>query len=82
MQIERLFHVLVVGGVLLSGQAMADAPFSGAVENSPGVSLPEAQGELTSILCNEPDACVTGCDGTKKVKDGFECCWGTSCEDN
>ena len=83
MQIERLFHVLVIGGALLSGSTMAETakPVSNKVpdlfSSMEGGLEPQ---ELTPIFCNNPGACVVGTNGKKKVKEGFECCWGTSCD--
>ena len=81
MRIEKLFQVLVVGGALLSGATMANTPLS-CVEEPQGFSLSEGQVELEPIFCDQPEACVTDCQGKKKVKAGFECCWGTSCDNN
>lgn len=81
MKIEKLFQVLVMGGALLSTAGIADqvTPACG-VDPLPQVQSGPAD-ELTPIFCTEPEACVVGCDGKKHVKEGFECCWGTSCDD-
>lgn len=80
MNIEKLFQVLVVGGALLSGSAFANQvqPACGV---DPFAQAQSAADKLELIFCTEPDACVVGCDGQKHVKEGFECCWGTSCDD-
>lgn len=77
MQMNKLFHVLVVGGTLFAaGLAANEAQFTPTDE-------PAQKADLHSIFCTEPDACVEDqCTGKLKVKDGFECCWGTSCESN
>ena len=83
MQIERLFQVLVIGGALLAGSGMAESvqPATNEVPDffSPMERRLESR-ELQPILCDKADACVVGSNGKKKVKEGFECCWGTSCD--
>jgi len=79
MNIERLFQVLVVGGAIISGVSMADSSMPVSEESS-ALPLSETTEALGLVFCDQPGACVVGCDGKLKVKEGFECCWGTSCE--
>ena len=73
MNIQKLFHVLVVGGALMSSGYASDT----AEENS----LTEGP-KLQSVFCTSESEKVCEKDkcGNAKVKDGFECCWGTSCD--
>ena len=83
MQIERLFQVLVIGGALLSGAVKAETRQPISSESPEGFSLLGGKLEpqdLKPALCDQPGVCVVGDNGKKKAKEGFECCWGTSCD--
>lgn len=89
MNTQKLFHVLVLGGAMLSGSplALGDTPSGEVAENPSCVSAPSADEgqapfdeELKPAFCNQPGACVAGPGGKKIVKEGFFCCWNTTCE--
>jgi hypothetical protein len=70
---HKLFHVLVVGGAaLLGGQTLLLAD---SVED-----FDDLAAEKSPIFCSNDAACPKDATGKRSVKDGFECCWGTSCE--
>ncbi len=78
MNLEKLFRVMVVGGAL-----MTNAPLF-AEGSEPQVVTPPPQEELAPLFCDASDAdkCVpSACGGKKVAKEGFECCWGTSCDE-
>jgi len=77
MQIQKLFNVLVVGGAMLTTGAIA----SNGLSAQPAAE--ENVAELTPAFCDpkEPEICETTACGKKQVKAGFECCWGTSCDE-
>ena len=84
MQMHKLFHVLVVGGAMMTGSSVVALQTSQSLEtleSAPALSNSILEDEeLKPIFCTEEGACVVGTDGTKKVKDGFVCCWNTTCE--
>ena len=73
MKMDKLFNLLVMGGALLSAN-----------------SVIAAQAELAPAFCKPFDAskpveentCVKTPDGKQVVKEGFYCCWNTSCDGN
>ncbi len=74
MEIEKLFKVLVVGGGLLTaGSSFADQSEDALEE--------VLEPELAIAFCNPEDtnSCIENEDGEIVVKEGFFCCWGTSC---
>ena len=78
MHIDRLFQVLVVGGTLLAASTFA-------TENStdPQKTEDTVINKCEPAFCNQPGSCVPDpCTGKPKVKEGFECCWGTSCDES
>ena len=84
MNIHKLFQVLVVSGSLMSGISIAN---QNPVEMDTSTSIPNPilrDAEPEPCFCNStPEKCCEqGTCGKKHVKDGFECCWGTLCEDN
>ncbi|MBI1861728.1 MAG: hypothetical protein HYR96_12500 [Deltaproteobacteria bacterium] len=82
METQKLFNLLVVGGALLGNYVTAAGPqlspsTAGAVNDEP-----PQQEQLQPIFCDQPGSCVPGaCGGKPHAKPGFECCWGTSCDD-
>lgn len=73
MKVDKLFQVLVVGGGLLVA-GVTTAPVHGFASEEPEV-------EATPVFCDaDKEMCVTDVDGNVTVKDGFVCCWGTSCD--
>lgn len=92
MKIGKLFRVLVVGGATAAGgfgcTTSDDVELDGAIATDAMVSMdvttdvatsdaPTGDAEIESSLCfcNSQPECSDG----SNVKDGFECCWGTSC---
>lgn len=72
MEIEKLFKVLVVGGSLMaSAGSIANQSFE--VQNS------SEEETLTFCSIENEKICVENEEGEIVVKEGFECCWGTSC---
>ncbi len=82
MKIEKLFQVLVVGGALMGGQAisLADSQVTSTSSTKNTSQKEVAGGELLPIFCTSVAECPKDATGHPKVKEGFECCWGTSCE--
>ncbi len=86
MNSQKLFRILVIGGTLIGGNSMG-----GQAQNDLqnfGALTSEAQqspsDEPAQCFCNtDKDRCceVNSC-GESVAKDGFICCWGTSCKDN
>ncbi|MFT6069719.1 MAG: hypothetical protein ACJAT2_001500 [Bacteriovoracaceae bacterium] len=75
MNVDKLFKVIVVGGALMtSAETMAFGHLSLEVQ-------PEIKEELSPTFCNPEDEnqCVENEEGEIVVKEGFYCCWGTSC---
>ena len=82
MQFEKLLRVLVVGGALLGGQSitLAGTEIEGINSLNALSQGASADGELAPIFCDSEEACPKQACGPRKVKEGFECCWGTSCD--
>jgi hypothetical protein len=74
MRTEKLFGLLVVGGAAL---AAGSAPVKAQVieEAAPAFCSPH-----DPTLPEEENTCVLNADGTQSVREGLECCWGTSCD--
>ena len=74
MKTNKLFNVLVLGGLALTGSSVF-AQETGIVSTLP-------QEPLQQLLCNaqDPNKCVPGESGKLEPIKGFFCCWGTSCE--
>ena len=79
MKKNKLFNILVTGGALLTvGTASAD-------NNS------ETKEELKPVFCTSAEVCqevkVQSCSSEEEIitklvpKEGFACCWATSCAD-
>ncbi|HUH03281.1 MAG TPA: hypothetical protein VML75_14890 [Kofleriaceae bacterium] len=94
MDIAKLFGVLVVGGALLVGcdgesepapadangvsaSGMADAAADTGVAATPDAA--PTTGLQECGFCPNEACCVVDDEGVSSVKDGFECCWGTTC---
>ena len=71
MEIDKLFKLLVVGGGLLTaGTSSANEDLEQVLADDPIVAF-----------CNPDDTrmCVENDEGEIVVREGFTCCWGTSC---
>jgi hypothetical protein len=92
MDVSKLFNVLVVGGaVLTAGGCDEDAPVEvpdARAANAPGgdagqdatpAQVDAAPTELMECGFCPNDCCVMDEHGMSVPKDGFVCCWGTSC---
>ena len=80
MKTNKLFQILVMGGALVTtGVSLADS--SGQRSAASVFNEAEEAGELAPAFCDpqKPEFCEVDANGKAKVKDGFECCWGTSC---
>jgi hypothetical protein len=86
MEIAKLFRVLVVGGASVAAActpsedppveedaSVADAS-ADAMMSADAVPTDDATGMATECFCNTTECC----DGAN-LRDGFICCWGTSC---
>lgn len=86
MDIGKLFGVLVVGGAMLVGcdsqepappdasdVAAAGATDAAGVDGAPGEELVDCG------FCPNEACCVYNDEGVGSTKEGFECCWATSC---
>lgn len=73
MKVEKFFNVLVLGGALLA---------SGNLLGSEGCTPDEIDVEPALAFCakDDPNTCEVDEDGNSVVREGFVCCWGTSCE--
>jgi hypothetical protein len=92
MDISKLFGVLVLGGSLLVGCDDADPgepdPADAATAQGPtgedGGEAPEVadaggeEGEDCGFCPNEI-CCEIDAEGQSTTRDGFVCCWGTTC---
>ena len=75
MNVDKLFKVLVVGGALMTcAESMAFGHQSLEVQSD----LVE---QSSPLFCHPEDenTCVENEEGEIVVKEGFTCCWGTSC---
>ena len=89
MDHRTLFQVLVVGGALIGlaceerarGDADAAAPAADAGPTlEDGGEAPLDAGELEECgLCPNEACCVDDGAGGSRARDGFVCCWGSSC---
>lgn len=88
MDIQKLFRVLVVGGASLASGCSTpsqptstgsagddDVPDRVATAAEPMADEPGAPAEDETCFCNDDADC---CDGDE-VREGFTCCWSTSC---
>ena len=76
MKIEKLFKVMVVGGSMMATGSMLAQEGNLGIDTLDGVAP-------VQTFCN-PDnekICVENDEGDLVVRDGFTCCWGTSCEE-
>jgi|GEM_PF-2075712 len=80
METQKLFSVLVIGGALLAGGSIGAQDGTSALLTSE--VLEATEGEPVQCFCNLEKCCDVDCEGKKKVKDGFVCCWNTSCDEN
>lgn len=72
MDHSKLFHVLVVGGALL-GTAC-----EGAAPAGTDAAMP-TDGPLVECGFCPNDCCVPDGAGGSRAREGFVCCWATSC---
>ena len=83
MKMDKLFNLLVMGGALLStnsvlaGQSLAAAASEEQKEPAPAFCKP-----VDASKPPEENTCVKTEDGKQVVKEGFFCCWNTSCEES
>lgn len=75
MNVDKLFKVLVVGGALMTS---ADSMAFGHQSLDVNTITKE---EPSPLFCQPEDEnqCVENEDGEVVVREGFYCCWGTSC---
>jgi len=76
MQTNKLFSTLVVTGALI----VTGSVYSNNLQSQGTEIGMQAETELEPCFCDHPENCVVDADGKAQVKDGFVCCWGTSCE--
>lgn len=93
MDIGKLFGVLVVGGALLttgpgckqeeeSGKpdaSTANVPAHDGGQDAMPDGADASSEELIECGFCPNDCCVTDEHGNSAAKEGFVCCWGTSC---
>lgn len=76
MNVDKLFKVLVMGGAVLGATqtlAQGNLPLPGTGDSNPDqLAFCSPQDEVT---------CVENEEGELVVRDGFFCCWGTSCKE-
>jgi hypothetical protein len=92
MDVSKLFNVLVVGGAMLTAggcseddpvetpdASAANAPAGDAGPDATPGQVDAAPTELMECGFCPNDCCVLDEHGMSVPKDGFVCCWGTSC---
>lgn len=93
MDVSKLFNVLVVGGAMLTAGGCTEddpveTPDARAANAPPGADAGQdaapaqvdaAPTELMECGFCPNDCCVMDEHGMSVPKDGFVCCWGTSC---
>lgn len=86
MDIGKLFGVLVVGGSLLVGcDSQEPAPpdasdvTAAGVTDASGVDAAASSELVDCGFCPNEACCVYDDEGVGSTKEGFECCWATSC---
>jgi hypothetical protein len=77
MEHSKLFHVLVVGGALL-GAGCETAPPVADASGASDAPRPDGEALVECGFCPN-DCCVPDGAGGSQARDGFVCCWGTSC---
>jgi len=90
MNQNRLFNVLVMGGLTVLGSTTTRADSFPSEVEAGNSSIQTELNQLEDpempqvVFCNTEEAktevCVLGCNGKSQPKKGFVCCWGTSCE--
>ena len=94
METNKLFHVLVVGGSLLATQPGCDdsnseerrteleQPDSSVSAEEPAADAMASTADAGELIdggfCPNDVACEV-VDGQSVLRDGFECCWASTC---
>jgi hypothetical protein len=82
MKSNKLYNVLVLGGALLAGQAAsAEQGLRSGPRSAAAPSAEEQPLETGFCKPSNPENCVTNACGQSVPREGFVCCWGTSCAD-
>ena len=79
MDQTKLFQVLVVGGALLGAGCGGPAPSAPDASESDATAAIDGGGALVECGFCPNDCCVPDGAGGSRARDGFVCCWATSC---
>ena len=85
MDQSKLFHVLVVGGALVGAGCEGTAPGGGDArvvgDDAAVADATSADNDAALVECGfcPNDCCVPDGMGGAHEREGFVCCWATSC---